>query len=365
MKYQIFILGFLSFFFYRCKSPVIEILESNGNEFAICHLDRLSNEVRAYPLSDFIDSCIMVILDNSVSEAFIKDIAEINVSENFIGIRSRGMPNLPYKLFTKDGRFLRNIGTIGKGPDEYLVLSSSQIDERANKIYLTTFGAADKILVYDMEGNSLPEIKLKFVMRKCRTFISNDTVNCFSLPFLGDSAVFLRQTILGEIIDYTSPTPSMISQNYNEEVFSNHNTKNYEFFLTTSKLLMHYEPVSTSLVPKLQIETEKERPLVCWEWPNHYYGWVQSEGYFLINKNNHDANYASLYNDFYGNIDALFSGNRGYFTNWISGIELLSSIKDKSKTGIYDLSLIEIKENVSIDNWVLFLGKLKNYEINN
>lgn len=365
MKKITYVLILWSLCVFQCTKPAVEVLKLNGNKTLICNIDRLKDTVRM-PLSKFVDTCVIIKLDDSTPEAFVKNIAAVDISENFIGIRSRGIPNLPYKLFTREGKFLRNIGMIGKGPNEYLVLSSSQIDEKSNKIFLTPSPFTEKIFVFDLQGNYFPQVELRFKMRKCKVFINNDTLTGFSLPFEGDTAVVLRQTLDGNFVNFISPDPSMITRGYNEEVFSFHNTPAYEFFLTTSKVLMHYDSHTNALIPKFSIISEKYKKdlniFVCYEWPNHYYGWISKKGYFIVNKQTLKANYVKLYNDFCADIDANFNGTKGYFVNWRSGLEIKNNIEKNNSKINYDMTgeiTLNTGQKIAEDDFLLFIGKLK------
>ena len=56
---------------------------------------------------------------------------------------------------------MADIGGVGQGPGEYLYLFSWLVDEKENRIYLGP-GRADKVLVYDLKGNYLPDEVIRF-----------------------------------------------------------------------------------------------------------------------------------------------------------------------------------------------------------
>ena len=73
----------------------------------------------------------------------------------------------PFKLFRRsDGKYLRDIGGYGQGPGEYGMVSSAQIDEKNNRIYILP-SLMKKIFVYDLEGIYLSDIPLQ-------TFVNRD-----------------------------------------------------------------------------------------------------------------------------------------------------------------------------------------------
>jgi hypothetical protein len=64
-------------------------------------------------------------------------------------------------MYDKSGNFIRNIGTKGNGPKEFIELRNIQMDENARKIY-TLDVRRKRIIIYDFEGNFLEIIPLKF-----------------------------------------------------------------------------------------------------------------------------------------------------------------------------------------------------------
>ena len=51
--------------------------------------------------------------------------------------------------FTRDGKFVRNIGRRGQGPDEYNYIVQVDVDEKAGKVYVLSTGR--RFNVYDLE----------------------------------------------------------------------------------------------------------------------------------------------------------------------------------------------------------------------
>ena len=51
--------------------------------------------------------------------------------------------------FTRDGKFVRNIGRQGKGPGEYNYIRQVDVDEKAGKVYVLSTGR--RFNVYDLE----------------------------------------------------------------------------------------------------------------------------------------------------------------------------------------------------------------------
>ena len=95
----------------------------------VCHLSMLKDTVTV-PLSHFVEELDMVILDN-------RDAALVSPSKTIIGkqyILVYKMGHVPFKLFTKSGTYLRDIGSFGQGAGEYGLVYDAQMDEENNRL---------------------------------------------------------------------------------------------------------------------------------------------------------------------------------------------------------------------------------------
>jgi hypothetical protein len=61
-------------------------------------------------------------------------------------------------LFHKNGQFIRQVGSRGQGPEEYLVSGKPEIDRKKKEIIIAD---TEKFLFYDLEGNFLRSKKWK------------------------------------------------------------------------------------------------------------------------------------------------------------------------------------------------------------
>ena len=105
-------------------------------------------------LSDWAGEPEFIALDSSDPEALIAG-GEVTVSDHYIGIYSP--MEAPFKLFDRaTGKFLRNIGNIGRGPGEYTGISFAQIDETGMKVWISTLNT-NKVYSYDISTGRLSE----------------------------------------------------------------------------------------------------------------------------------------------------------------------------------------------------------------
>ncbi|MCC2236951.1 6-bladed beta-propeller [Bacteroides hominis] len=136
-------------------------------------------------LGDLMESYEIIRLDNR-DAALIKTYSYgVYVTDNYILLRPADVVS-PVKLFTRKGRYVADIGGVGQGPGEYLYLFSWLVDEKENRIYLGP-GRADKVLVYDLKGNYLPDEVIRFgeIVHKSQIWVDYDKKNVVvvTLPF--------------------------------------------------------------------------------------------------------------------------------------------------------------------------------------
>ena len=156
-------------------------------------------------LSDWAGEPEFIALDSSDPEALIAG-GEVTVSNHYIGIYSP--METPFKLFDRaTGKFLRNVGNIGRGPGEYTGISFAQIDETGRKVWISTLNT-NKVYSYDIstgrlsedlplayEGNGNPNQGYNFVVdSKART------VTIAGVPYDGSCPAAWCQDMQGNVI---------------------------------------------------------------------------------------------------------------------------------------------------------------------
>ena len=95
-------------------------------------------------------------------EALVTD-GLLTISDQYIGVYRKNSETTPFKLFDRaTGKYLRDIGGIGRGPGEYTGISSAQIDEAGGKVWISTINR-NKIYSYDITtGRLIADIKLPY-----------------------------------------------------------------------------------------------------------------------------------------------------------------------------------------------------------
>ena len=359
------------FIFTRCKNDsVAYISKVHGNDVIVCPVDKVTDTIHI-PLSSLLESCEMVKLQ-TIDDALFDRAFHTAISEKYICIKSYGQ--IPAKLFDINGQFLRNIGTIGRGPGEYSQLYGLQFNKEGKILYLLPFGTTRNILVYDVEGNHLKDIPLAYTQRKFKAFFSSDSIiTIVSMPFKTDSAICFQQTYNGRLIQQISPPQDLISRNFDGEIFSNQSTSDFDFFNTASDTLFHYNTSKNILEPKSTISFgEGKKPIfTIKELPGYFYYWFywlgddkRKPGNILVDKNTLDAKYFDIKNDYYGNINAASNFSHGYFINIVAAITLKTQLEEAIENNELNdqmrQKLINLNNSLKPeDNDVVFFGKLK------
>lgn len=348
------------------SNPIAYKTKINGSDVVICPVNKVKDTIDI-KLSDLVESCQIVKLDNN-PEGFYDRSWHLDVSDKYFCIKSYGQQ--PAKLYDKSGKYLCNIGKIGRGPGEYPTLNGLQFSPDGKRLYMFPFGTTRKILEYDLSGNHLRDIPLAFTQRKFKAFISRDSViTILSMPFQNDSAICYQQDFKGRVIRKVTPPSYLLSASFDGEVFTNYLTPEYDLYNTSSDTLYHYNVSKNKLEPKFAKDFDGLKTVtVSREIPAYYYfsfrGQDKKSRMICVDKKTLDAKYFRLKNDFFGNMDAQMIFSNGHFVNSVAAITLKKQIetalksrdlteKDRKKLMEFDSSL------QPDDNNVIFYGKMK------
>jgi hypothetical protein len=348
------------------KNSKARIVKVNGNDMVVCPVGEISDTVDI-PLSSLVESLQVVKLENSVN-ALIENAWFTDVSKKYICIKTHG--RFPAKLFDLEGKYLGDLGKIGRGPGEYNQLYGIQIDDKKDLIYLTPFGTTRKILVYGADGVHRKDIPLACTQRKFKAFVSEETVTVLSMPFKGDSAICFQQTTDGRLLKSISPKPYMLSESFDGEVFVNHCTSDYDLFNTSIDTLYHFDTVKNRLTARFTCEfgSEKKPVHIYRETPKHYISLYRHENgkwyEVLVDKKTLESRYFRITNDLFGGLRVSPVYWNGYLILNYPAISLKNQIKNALKnnkmTDEVRRKLTDFDKNLQIDdNNIIFFGKLK------
>ncbi|MFC0878282.1 6-bladed beta-propeller [Saccharicrinis sp. FJH2] len=372
---SIFILFILVFT--QCKkSGSHAMLETvNGHNVIHCDISKVKDSIDL-PLSDLVKDCELVQLETN-DQSIFKGTHAVGISPNYIAIKSNDYPAITVKLFSRDGKFIRNIGAIGKGPGEYQSLYGIQLDEASNRIYLTPFANARYIQVFDLEGNALPEIPLAYQQTKCRVYVKDNVVTVLSMPFNDQIPPAYQQTTGGKVIQELPRMQQLILRpDFSSEISSDYNADAFDMYVMgwgkkTPDTLYHYETDKNELVPEFVV-TNGDTRIGSWsrELKSHYYAFLFDKPYqgkkVIVDKGNLSANFFRIINDYYGGfeVNKFFMSNNGMFISAIPSIDLMKTIDDILKKNEVDKKtydrLAQVRKSLNEnDNEILFIGEMK------
>lgn len=136
--------------FISCSKPTNSRKNIDESNKQIDLIGNLENRAEAFNLSNISDSIELITLQLDPQHIFNEeDISDFEITPDYIILYTARSGILQY---ARDGKFIRQVGRIGKGPGEYLLLRSMFIDPRQNIIYGFT-NWTDKLLEYDFNGN--------------------------------------------------------------------------------------------------------------------------------------------------------------------------------------------------------------------
>ena len=152
------------------------------------------------PLSEIAEEITAIELEFTDESPINPDnIQRILISENHIitvetVLTSGSTPKI--LVFSKDGKFLNRIGSVGQGPGEYTWILNAALDEKNKRLFITTL-FSNKIICYSLDGKFLKEITRP--IKSADQFLLD--INC-----IDDEVLLLvnKQTSEAEISSQTS-----------------------------------------------------------------------------------------------------------------------------------------------------------------
>ena len=122
-------------------------------------IDLLSglNNTKDIKLSDLADEITYIPLETKADCMLSSDLSLTAIDEGYIMLEG----GIIFRVFDKDGKFIRNVGSAGKGPGEYLRARQFSIDKKARVIEVASIFTL-KMVLYSFEGKFLREYPMPF-----------------------------------------------------------------------------------------------------------------------------------------------------------------------------------------------------------
>jgi Txe/YoeB family toxin of Txe-Axe toxin-antitoxin module len=174
-----------------------------------------------------------IALDSSTDAAYTEG-KYCCISDNYIGLYGASQV---YKLYDRaTGKYLRNIGKVGKGSGEYTNVYSSKIDEENSIVYILSWNAKE-LLCYDINTGNLIEARpLKYPAPKGSFSIDAHTgeLTVAALPFEEMNEIVAWKQDKGGNILWKVPAGSLsVIPDFSNEINSCFNTEDYDFSIST------------------------------------------------------------------------------------------------------------------------------------
>lgn len=135
-------------------------------------LERNITNIKSIPLSTLGSSLEYVPLETDTA-CLVQSITNAFLTDSFIFISDYNR----LLKFDINGKYLKQIGSKGRGPGEYPSLGNFIIDKNNREIYVLS---SRIILVYDFDGNFKRDFKIEF---PCKQFILNENNELIFHPF--------------------------------------------------------------------------------------------------------------------------------------------------------------------------------------
>ena len=261
----------------RCSVIATREVIETGDTIAVCDLSTVKERV-ILPLSQLVDSLEFIRLE-SIDTAMVggENILNISISNNYIGINATNS----YKLFSRAGKYIANIGRQGQGPGEFVNVYASQIDEANNRVYLLPWSAVG-ILEYDLQGNFIRKIPLPYMVPKGAMNINADAgqITVAKLPWgEDDSPTVWIQNFDGKVLQGNRAKHLDVWPDYGNDLLNRGfdiGKGNLDFYLFSYlpriDSLYHYNIVDNRCIPVFTIKFRSDNlpRRLYYEFSSHY-----------------------------------------------------------------------------------------------
>ena len=209
-----------------CKS------ESTDEKIITVNLSEV-NKKRLVNLSDWVSVPEFIALDSSSEDAYTEG-GNCCVSDNYIGLYGSSQV---YKLYDRrTGKYLRNIGRIGKNSGEYTNVYRSEINEENSMVYILPW-TAKELLCYDLNTGELIEARqLKYNVPKGAFAIDPETgeLTVATLPFEGENETVVWKQDKEDNVLWEVPAGDLsLVPDYSHEIVGAFNTEDFDLSIST------------------------------------------------------------------------------------------------------------------------------------
>lgn len=137
----------------KTKSESVNILKNGAIEINVF---KAIEDARDFPLSKIIDDVEFVQLESTI-DSYFSMYSSLNVTDQYILITSEFERRV--LLFNRSGKFIRQIGSQGKGPGEYIYPHFATIDPQERFIIIKD-AQGGNLFKYDLNGSILKQVDI-------------------------------------------------------------------------------------------------------------------------------------------------------------------------------------------------------------
>lgn len=370
--------------------PVVaEHVLIDGDTVIVCHPEMFTDSI-ALPLSHFVEDLEIIPLETN-DEAYVRSTG-VYVTDNYFLLHSSR--NMPFKLFTRDGKFVCNIGSSGNGRGNYGQVYDFQMDEKHNRIYIMPWSARE-LLVYDMQGqfqgyiplNQPGEQMITYGKPVFRVDGEREEITVASIPWKRNQHIVWVQDFKGNVLRELTSNPFQVSDTYSVETYSRQNTGAFDFsvleyYPQRNDTLYHYVKESNILQPVFTMSFPEDRilPHSYLEHPTCFLvttmDGMQESGLestityghneYIIDKRTLRGGKYSVYNDFLGGTSTFWlkHSSGGYYVRNLSPLTLKAELQEAlgkdNLTPSLRKKLSALAESIDVDrdNNYLMVGRL-------
>lgn len=234
------------------QDDAVRVEKHNGEDLYVCDYFKVKDQHLTLKLSDWVDSLQVIKLENDTNAMI--GYSPVYVSDHYMLLRPDWKS--PIKLFSREGKYLNDIGKIGRGPGEYKSVYDMQIDEANGLIYILPWQSS-YLYVYNLQGDFIKPIQLAGGMPKGKFTVQDSCVKVLALPFKNAVKwVAFYQTLSGRLLDSVAAAPYAVSFDYsNELVGDRDNNALYALvWKGVQDTLYHYIPGNNRLTPRFTID---------------------------------------------------------------------------------------------------------------
>lgn len=171
--------------------------QEDPNVFFTIDFAEIIKTQRDVLLSEIAESVEYIPLENT-GKSILGNVFDVQLTKEYIFIKHNGSRLLTQ--YNRNGKFIRHIGTEGRGPKEYALIRIFSLDEKNGLIYIHT-NWTRKILVYNFNGEYVKTLKFKAVERGEVIWSRDSLFITFGEPQVGNEPfVFIEHNENGDTL---------------------------------------------------------------------------------------------------------------------------------------------------------------------